>query len=411
MTPHADHQGPLALDVKPLAPEAAVSALIDHAASAGASDLFLCADEREVGVMVSHLGLLRPVCRLAADHGRRCMAHVKAMAGMDIAEKRRPLDGRWLLTRPGKGTLDLRVSTIPTLHGEDFTLRLLDRSSRLLDLDQLGMLRRDLNQLAAMLSGPSGLIVVTGPTGSGKTTTLYGCLRSLHNGIRKINTIEDPVEYALNGVRQSQANPRIGVGFPELLRAALRQAPDVIMVGEVRDAETAATAVRAANSGHLVLATMHAPVAAGAVDTLLNLGVPPPFLAGSLVGVVSQRLVRTLCAECKAGFDISETPHSFVEVKRFLGPGTGERLFGPRGCSACRMMGYAGRSGVFEVMSLTPGLRKLILEKAPAQALHRKAVEEGMIPFRLAALLKVALGDTSIEEVFRVIPMEYLGEG
>ena len=411
MTPQADRKDPLAFDVKALAPEAAVSALIEHAASAGASDLFFCADEREVGVLVRHLGLLRPVCRLGADHGKRCMAHVKAMAAMDIAEKRRPLDGRWLMARPNKGALDLRISTIPTLYGEDFAVRLLDRESRLLDLDQLGLVRRDFNQLMAMLHNPSGLIVVTGPTGSGKTTTLYGCLRHLNNGVRKINTIEDPVEYAVDGIRQSQVNPRIDVGFAELLRSALRQAPDIIMIGEVRDAETAETAVRAANSGHLVLATLHAAIAAGAVESLLSLGVPPPFLGSSLLGVVSQRLVRTLCPECKTAFDISETPHSFVEVKRYLEPGQGERLFGPKGCPACRMLGYSGRSGVFEVMAVTPAIRKLILEKASAGNVHRKAVEEGMIPFRLAALLKVALGQTSIEEVFRAIPIEYLGEG
>ncbi len=410
MTAAPEPKEALTLDVRTFTPETAVAALIDHAATAGASDLFFCADEREVGVLVRHLGLLRPVCRLTGDHGRRCMSHIKATAGMDIAEKRRPLDGRWLLARPGKSTLDLRISTMPTMHGEDFTLRLLDRESRLLGLEQLGLVRRDFNQLMALLHNPSGLIVVTGPTGSGKTTSLYGCLRHLNTGDRKINTIEDPIEYAVEGMRQSQVNPRLEVGFAELLRSALRQAPDVIMIGEVRDAETAETAVRAANSGHLVLATLHAPVAAGAIDSLLALGVPPAFLAGSLLGVVSQRLVRTLCMECKTAFDISDTPHSFVEVKRYLEPGQSERLFGPKGCPACRMMGYSGRSGVFEVLSVSPAIRQLILEKAAVQALHRKAREEGMLPFRMAALLKVAQGQTSIEEVFRAIPMEYLGE-
>jgi type II secretory ATPase GspE/PulE/Tfp pilus assembly ATPase PilB-like protein len=325
------------------------------------------------------------------------------------AMQRRPLDGRWLLPRAGKSTLDIRISTIPTLHGEDVTLRLLDRESRLLGLEQLGLLRRDFNHLLALLNNPGGLIVVTGPTGSGKTTTLYACLRHLNNGVRKINTIEDPIEYAVAGLRQSQVNPRLDVGFAELLRAALRQAPDVIMIGEVRDPLTAETAVRAANSGHLVLATLHAPLAAGAVDSLLNLGVPPPFLAGSLLGVVSQRLVRTLCAECKTSFPIDNSPHSFDEVRRYLEPGQGERLYGPLGCAGCRLLGYSGRSGVFEVLSVTPAIRQLILAKAPVPALNQKAVEEGMVPFRLAALLKVALGETSIEEVFRAIPLEYLG--
>ncbi len=403
MTPPESNDA-LALDVRTFTPDTAVAALIDHAASAGASDLFFCADERDVAVMVRHLGLLRPVGRLTGEHGRRCMSHIKAMASMDIAEKRRPLDGRWLMTRPNKSTLDLRISTMPTMHGEDFTLRLLDRESRLLSLEQLGLVRRDFNQLMATLHNPSGLIVVTGPTGSGKTTTLYGFLRHLHTGVRKINTIEDPIEYAVEGIRQSQVNARLDVGFAELLRSALRQAPDVIMIGEVRDAETAETAVRAANSGHLVLATLHAPIAAGAVESLLALGVAPTFLAASLLGVVSQRLVRTLCPECKTAFDISETPHSFVEVKRYLEPGQAERLFGPKGCPACRMLGYAGRSGVFEALTVSPAMRQMILAKAGAPTMHRKAVEEGMIPFRLAALLKVAQGQTSIEEVFHNHP-------
>jgi type II secretory ATPase GspE/PulE/Tfp pilus assembly ATPase PilB-like protein len=408
MTSPAD-RSPLSLDVKDLAPDAAVAALLEHAADLQASDLFFCPGEDEVAVLVRHLGVLRRVGELPADHGRRCVAHVKALSGMDVAEKRRPLDGRWLLPREGKGTLDIRLSTIPTLYGEDLTLRLLDRESRLLGLEQLGLLRRDFNHLLALLNNPGGLIVVTGPTGSGKTTTLYACLRHLNDGVRKINTIEDPIEYAVAGLRQSQVNPRLDVGFAELLRAALRQAPDVIMIGEVRDPLTAETAVRAANSGHLVLATLHAPLAAGAVDSLLNLGVPPPFLAGSLLGVVSQRLVRTLCPECKTGYPLGDSPHSFAEVQRYLGPGQGERLFGPRGCAGCRQLGYTGRSGVFEVLPVTPAIRHSILTRAPAPALHQKAVEEGMIPFRLAALLKVALGETSIEEVFRAIPFEYLG--
>ena len=295
------------------------------------------------------------------------------------------------------------------MYGEDLALRLLDRHSRLLALDQLGMMQRDYNTMLSLLNNPSGLILVTGPTGTGKTTTLYACLRHLNNGQRKINTIEDPIEYALDGIRQSQVNPRIDVDFADLLRSVLRQAPDVIMIGEIRDGATAETAVRAANSGHLVFSTLHAPVAAGAVPSLLNLGVHPHFLASSLLGVVAQRLVRTLCPLCKASFDVSESKHAFDEVRRYLAPGQGEKLYGPSGCPKCKMLGYAGRSGVFEVMSTSPALRKLIMERQPLQVLRNKALQEGMIEFRESALLKVALGETSIEEVFRTIPTEYLG--
>ncbi len=398
----------ITIDVSRLDPESAVEALIAHAAGMGVSDLFLCTNETHVSMAVRHLGVVRPIGKMPADLGRRCLAHVKAMAGMDVAEKRRPLDGRWIY-EGAKGTLDLRISSIPTLYGEDFTLRLLDRHSQLLALERLGLLQRDFNNLLALLSSPSGLILVCGPTGAGKTTTLYAALAYLNNGQRKINTIEDPIEYAIEGIRQSQVNPRIDVDFADLLRGVLRQAPDVIMIGEIRDQATAETAVRAANSGHLVLSTLHAPVAAGAIPSMLNLGAHPHFLASSLLGAIAQRLVRTLCPVCRMSFDVSESPHSFDDVRQYLEPGQGTQIYGPAGCEKCRMMGYTGRSGVFEVMTVSPAVRKLIMERQPVQVLRRKATEEGMIEFRQAALLKVAQGETSIEEVFRAIPTEYLG--
>ncbi len=398
----------ISIDVNRFDPETAVDLLINHAAQLGASDLFLGTDENQVSVAVRHLGVVRPVGKMPMDLGRRCLAHIKALSGMDVAEKRRPLDGRWIFERDQE-TLDLRINSIPTLYGEDFTLRLLDRHSRLLALDQLGLLQRDYNALLALLNSPSGLILVSGPTGAGKTTTLYAALCHLNNGQRKINTIEDPIEYALAGIRQSQVNPRIDVDFADLLRGVLRQAPDVIMIGEIRDQATAETAVRAANSGHLVLSTLHAPVAAGTVQSLLNLGVHPHFLASSMLGAVAQRLVRTLCPACRMSFDVSDSPQTFEEVRQYLEPGQGEKIYGPAGCDKCRMLGYTGRSGVFEVMTVTPALRKLIMERQPVQVMRQKAIDEGMIEFRQAALLKVAQGETSIEEVFRAIPTEFLG--
>src|SRR5262249_38476531 len=211
---------------------------------------------------------------LTPEQGRRCTSYIKAMAGMDLAEQRRPLDGRWVRGEDGVGAgrVDLRVSTIPTLYGEDLAIRLLSCQTQMLMLDQLGMTRRERNELIAMLNLPSGLILVCGPTGSGKTTTLYAGLKYLNNGERKINTIEDPIEYAVTGLRQSQINPKADVGFPELLRSVLRQSPDVILISEIRDAITAEIAIRAASSGHLVLASVHAPSAPGAVQSLLGLG-------------------------------------------------------------------------------------------------------------------------------------------
>jgi type II secretory ATPase GspE/PulE/Tfp pilus assembly ATPase PilB-like protein len=340
--------------------------------------------------------------------GKRCIGHIKASAGMDVAEKRRPLDGRWLTERNGQ-RIDLRISTIPTMYGEDVTLRLLTRDTPLLQLDSLGLSQKEYNELLRLLGGPSGLILVIGPTGAGKTTTLYGCINHLNNGQRKINTIEDPIEYALPGIRQSQINPRLDLDFPDLLRGVLRQAPDVIMVGEIRDVVTAETAVRAANSGHLVLATLHAPIAAGAIQSLLNLGVHPHFLASSLRGVLAQRLVRTLCPDCKVSFDMSLAPHTFEEVRPWLQPGEGQELYAARGCPACGHTGYTARTGVFEVMSIAPDMRRMIFERQPMQVLQKRAIAEGMLELRQAALLAVARGLTTSEEVLRVIPTEFLG--
>jgi type II secretory ATPase GspE/PulE/Tfp pilus assembly ATPase PilB-like protein len=402
------HAEAIRIAVHTLPPEEAVGRLVDHAAALSASDLFLTPTENNFTAHARLMGVVRQLSVLPGDLGRRCVAHIKAVAGMDVAEKRRPQDGRWIRALPGGGRLDLRINLIPTLWGEDLTLRLLPRETKLLTVEGLGMRRTDQNQVQEILSNPSGLLLVTGPTGSGKTTSLYAFLAHLNTGLRKINTIEDPIEYTLEGVRQSQINPRIDVGFAELLRSVLRQSPDVIMVGEVRDPETAETAVRAANSGHLVLATLHAPVAAGAVQSMLGLGVHPHFLASSLRGAVAQRLVRTLCPKCRVAYDISDSPGTFDEVRRWLNPDEGKVLYGPGGCADCKMLGYVGRSGVFEVLTVSKEVRKLIADRQPTQVIRQRAVAEGMTEFRPAALLKVALGETSIEEVFRVVPTEYL---
>lgn len=389
-------------------PSETVEQLLEHACVHGVSDLFFLTEDRCVLIMARHLGLLRRVGILSVDFGRKCMAHVKSLANMDITERRRPLDGRWLYKRSSGSTVDLRISSMPTLYGEDFTLRLLDRTTRLLAPDKLGLLRRDYNQLLKMLNSPSGLILVTGPTGSGKTTTLYACLSYLNNNQRKINTIEDPVEYAITGIRQSQVNTTIGVGFAELLRSTLRQAPDVIMIGEIRDPETAEIAVRAANSGHLVLGTLHAPVTAAAVHSMFSYGAQPYHLASSLLGVVSQRLVRTLNPDTKVPHDISLIPNLFDDIKQWLEPGQGLSIFGPGHDATSHWSGYSGRTGIFEVMSVTPALRHLIMERQPSHTIRQRAIDEGMVPLRSAALLAIARGQTSVEEVFRAIPAEYL---
>ena len=403
--PAADFQ----VAVHDLAPEDAVGKLIDHAVQIQASDLYLLTNETHVAIFARHLGIMRVLTLLNLDLGRRCLNHIKAIAGLDVAEHRRPQDGRWVRQIPGADKIDLRINIMPTLYGEDFTLRLLVRQISLLGLEHLGLEMQDHQQLVSLLASPSGLILVTGPTGSGKTTTLYASLRHLNNGLRKINTIEDPVEYGLEGIRQSQVNVALGVDFPQLLRSVLRQAPDIIMVGEIRDPLTAETAVRAANSGQLVLATLHAPIAAGAIESMLSLGIAHHFLASALRGVIAQRLVRILCPRCKTSVDLSLYPQIFEDVERWLKPGEGQRLHAAFGCVECRQTGYVARSGVFEVLNINEKLRKLIAEKQATPVLRQAALDEGLMEFRHAALLKVARGETSADEVLRVVPTEYLG--
>jgi type II secretory ATPase GspE/PulE/Tfp pilus assembly ATPase PilB-like protein len=400
------------IDFQPVAGEDiedAVAGMLDEASYMGASDLFLATVENGVEIAVRHLGIVRRVRAIGRDEGRRWLAHIKVLADIPIDNRRRPAEGRFLRERTDGHKIDFRVNTIPTLHGEDFAIRLLERNSVLQRLDGLGFTQHILPNLTAMLYSPGGLILVTGPTSSGKTTTLYAALHYLNDGTRKINTIEDPIEYAVEGIRQSQVHPQLEVDFPELLRSVLRQSPDVIMIGEIRDIVTAQTAVRAANSGHLVLATLHAPTAAGAIQSMLNLGVHPHFFASSLRGVIAQRLVRTLCPQCRVGLDLSEAPLTFEDVKPWLGEYDGRQLYTSTGCDQCKRTGYAGRTGVFELLEITPNLRRLINALAPAKEIEQAAVEEGMFEFRRAGLLKVATGQTNTEEIVRVVPAEHLG--
>lgn len=382
--------------------------LIDYAVSLPASDMFIDTDEKEVQVAVRFLGILRRVARVELEIGRRLLNYFKAVAGMDPGQRLRPEDGRWVFTRQDGRKTDLRVNTTPGLYGETMAIRLLDRDQRLLQLEDLGMSARDLGNVQSMLPSSTGLILVTGPTGAGKTTTLYACIRRLNNGQRRICTIEDPIEYSLSGVRQAQVNLRIGLDFPELLRSVLRQSADVILVGEIRDPVTAETAVLAAKSGQLVLATLHASTASGAVDSMLSLGVHPYFLASGLSAVITQRLVRTLCPHCKVPLDLSESPHTFDDVRHWLKPDQGRTIYTAAGCPKCHFEGHTGRTGVFEVLHVSRQIRRMINERATSREIRDQAVREGMMDVRREVLLKVAAGEVSIEEMMRAIPVEYL---
>lgn len=406
-------RGPQLTDVSGMTAEDAVDALVARGVAMGASDLFLVTNEQHVAAEVRHLGLMRTIAILDREQGRRAIAYIRNNAGMGLGETRRPDEGRWIWVPEGDdsgdvdNSVDLRISVIPTLWGEDIAMRLLVRSNTLYKLENLGMFDKQAVKYQQMISGPGGIILITGPTGSGKTATLYATLMRLNDGERKINTIEDPIEYAVEGLRQSQVNPSIDLGFAEMLRAVLRQNPDVIMVGEIRDAETAQTAVRAGNSGILVLATLHAPSTAATVQAMRAYGISNHFLANSLRGVVAQRLVRTLDPATRQEIDLGGT-HAFEEIKGMLKPGEGEKAWAPVGAPGNHMSGYLGRTGVFEVMDVSRNVRGMIASDAPAPKIREQAIRDGMLEFRKAALLKVARGETSTEEVFRVIPPDEL---
>lgn len=405
------------IDIAALPVEEAVDKVIDHAVKLQASDLFILANEDFFSIQIRHMGILRPVSIVSAEQGKRFAQHIKAHAGMDVAEHRHPADGRWIydnladLDDDGnqeQATVDLRISTIPTLHGEDLVIRLLSRDFGLYKLDQLGFSENELASVKMMLESPGGLILCCGPTGSGKTATLYAALRALHDGTRKINTIEDPIEFAIEGFRQSQVRDALDLTFADLLRGVLRQSPDIIMIGEIRDKQTATTAVHAANSGHLVLSTIHAPVAAAAIESMRSLGVNNHFLATALRGVISQRLVRTLDPDRRVEYDIEHAPEIFEPIKHLLKKDEGKKFYAPG--AGENHTGYTGRAGVFEVMAMTTKLREMVTEGAHTNQLREQALKDGMLDFKSNALLKVARGITSIEEVFRVIPAEYLDD-
>ena len=396
------------LDLSHVTPEKGVHRLLERAIELRASDLFLVTNAQHVAVQVRLRGQIEQLCILDSDQGRRYIAHIRHMAGMDVSDFRKPHDGRWIYDADERDAdVDLRINVVPTLHGEDMAIRLLDRECNLLTLDRLGMTARQLDVYRNMLQQPGGMILLTGPTGSGKTVTLYASLTHLNDGHRKIHTIEDPIEYAIDGLRQSAVNNAIDLESAELLRGVLRQAPDVVMVGEARDEQTAQTAAWAANCGVLVLSTIHAPSAAGAVQSLRGFGISGPTIAGSLRGAMSQRLVRTLCPSCQ---ELSEGGHTadvqrmMEEIKAFLPTANAAARYIARGCEHCHHTGYAGLSAVYEIMPVTDAIRDMCVDGHSTREMHAKAVAEGMLTLRQAALLKVAQGRTTMEEVRRVVP-------
>lgn len=372
-----------------------VNSLMSQAVKDRASDIHVEPFERDMIVRFRVDGVLTEIIRPPRRFKDAITTRVKIMAGLDIAEKRLPQDGRIRLKVAGKD-IDIRVSTVPTTYGERIVMRLLDRSSVLRDLADIGMGSRVLAGMTSLIEKSHGIVLVTGPTGSGKTSTLYGCLAKINKPDLNILTIEDPVEYQLKGVGQVQVNSKIELTFSSGLRSFLRQDPDVIMVGEIRDRETAEIAIQASLTGHLVLSTVHTNDSAGAVTRLVDMQVEPFLVASSLIGVLAQRLVRTICSSCKESYEPSDFELNSIGLKDV------KELWRGKGCPDCQQTGYRGRIGIYELMLLDDDLRQLILANTDAGTLKQKAREKGLESLREDGAKKVLGGVTTISEVTRV---------
>jgi general secretion pathway protein E len=379
----------------------AVNDLLERAMELRASDIHIEPFRTGLVVRMRVDGMLRAVPAPANAPPQAVISRIKILASLNIAERRLPQDGA-ARARVGRSEIDIRIATMPTQHGESAVIRLLPRDRSLLELSKVGLGSRDESSLRRLLALPHGLIVITGPTGSGKTTTLATMLGILNEPTRKILTIEDPVEYEIPGVNQSQVKPAIGLTFATAMRAFVRQDPDVIMVGEIRDAETANIAVHAALTGHLVLTTLHTETAAAAVPRLLDLGVEGFLLQSTLRAVIAQRLVRVLCDGCKrvhalTGGDLAADPRY-----RVLGFAAGEPVYHADGCERCSGTGYRGRAGVFELLEMTDDVRSFVGANADSLAIDRAAIRAGMTTMIDDAVAKCRAGITTVSEVLRV---------
>jgi general secretion pathway protein E len=390
--------------LKDLASEAPVirlvNLLIANAVEAKASDIHIEPYESALRVRYRIDGILRDVEGPPVRFRDAIISRIKIMARLDIAERRLPQDGRIKQTTRGQD-IDLRVSTLPTLHGESVSLRILDRSSVVLEFPALGFSAHCLDAYLETLARPNGIMLVTGPTGSGKTTTLYASLRKLNSPRTNIVTVEDPIEYQIEETNQIQTRPQIGLDFAQVLRSVLRHDPDVIMIGEIRDKETANIAVQAALTGHVVLSTLHTNDAAGTITRLRDMGVEDYLLTSTVNGILAQRLVRTLCPHCRVPRDALPELVEQMQLDRFTAA-TPITLYHPAGCDHCNGAGYSGRTGILEFLVMTDPIRRLILGRAESNEIHRLAVGEGMRTMFEDGVYKALEGITTLEEVLRV---------
>jgi general secretion pathway protein E len=378
-----------------------VNSVLFQAVRQRASDIHFESFERGLVVRYRIDGVLYPVLTPPKHLQASIIARLKIMAGLNIAEKRLPQDGRFAIRTAGKD-VDLRVSVLPTSHGERIVLRLLEKENRLLNLSEMGFSKERLTVIHQLIQLAHGIMLVTGPTGSGKTTTLYAALTHINSPDKNIITVEDPVEYQLLGVGQMQVNPKINLTFAAGLRSILRQDPDVIMIGEIRDRETAEIAIHASLTGHLVFSTLHTNDAASAATRLIDMGIEPFLVASSVVAVLAQRLLRRICPDCKRPYRASEDELSRLD----LPPGSVVTLYRGAGCAACSQTGYRGRTGIFELMVLDDDIRRLIGSKADSTAIKQTAVGKGMVTLKQEGAERVIQGHTTLEEVMRITQQE-----
>lgn len=376
-----------------------VNSLMFRAVKQKASDIHIEPFERDLIVRFRIDGILYDVMHPPKRAQNSIISRVKIMAGLNIAEKRIPQDGRIRIKIAGKD-IDIRVSTIPTAFGESVAMRLLDKSAVLVDIGSLGFVGKNLDYINDVIHRPHGIVLVTGPTGSGKTTTLYSCLAKINSNELKIITVEDPVEYQLPGINQMQVNPKIDLTFATGLRAFLRQDPDVLMVGEVRDRETAEIAIQASLTGHLVFSTLHTNDAPSSITRLVDMGVEPFLVSSSVICIMAQRLIRTVCKDCARKY----TPEE-AELKRIgltLEDLKGRQIFRPVGCPNCLETGYAGRTGIHEILMMQDAIRSEMMKGSDASTIRKVAQHGGMRTLREDAAQKVLMGWTTIEEILRV---------
>ena len=378
-----------------------VNSILTQAVRARASDIHIEPYERELKVRYRIDGLLyntlTPPRRLQAAISSR----IKVMANLNIAERRLPQDGR-IRIRVGEKDVDIRVSVVPIAYGERIVLRILDKTSVLLGLEEIGMAEAAYSRYSRLIKRSNGIILVTGPTGSGKTTTLYGTLNKINAPELNIITIEDPIEYQLNGIGQIQVNPRIDLTFANGLRSILRQDPDIIMVGEIRDRETAEIAIQASLTGHLVFSTLHTNDAAGAVTRLLDMGVEAFLVSSSVIAIIAQRLVRIICRECRETYRPDLSLVKELGLDRLSETGFDGFFYRGKGCTACLQTGYRGRSGIYELLVIDDDIRGLIVSGADSNVIRRKAIEQGMTTLFRDGVDKIVKGVTTVDEVLRV---------